>query len=211
SVHHLDDAGWRALRAHGLRTVVDLRSDFERTAAPYAAAGDLAVVETGWEDGLLDDPEFRSWAEDGSLATAWYYRRFLERWPERTAGVVAAVADAAPGGVLVHCVRGRERTGLLVLLLLAVAGVDHGAIVAGFAETDRRLLGVRPADGPDGTEAERALWAGAGTSAAATVAALLDELDVAAYLLAGGCTPDQLDRVRERLVGPASAPDEAGR
>ena len=81
----------------------------------------VATVHVPMDD--VDDTRF--WREmwDGGLdGTPLYYRPFLERKPERCVAAVAAVADAPPGGVLVHCGIGRDRTGLVALLLLALVG-----------------------------------------------------------------------------------------
>jgi protein-tyrosine phosphatase len=190
----LSRAGWAALRAHGVRTCVDLRSSFEVRAHPYAVPdGGVARVAVPWEEGLLDDPEFRSWSESGLLAGALYYEPFLRRWPERTAAVVRSVAAAGPGGVLYHCQGGRDRTGLLTILLLALAGVPAEVIVE-----DRFRLRVAPDDGQRAVE--EALYAAAGTTGEATVLALLAELDVEDYLRAAGVEAEVLAGLRDRLL-----------
>ena len=43
--------------------------------------------------------------------------------------MIAAVAEAPPGGVAVHCVDGRDRTGLIAVLLLALVGVERQEIL----------------------------------------------------------------------------------
>jgi protein-tyrosine phosphatase len=190
----LSPAGWAALRAHGVRTCVDLRSSFEVRAHPYTVpAGGVARVAAPWEEGLLEDPEFRSWSESGLLACALYYEPFLRRWPERTAAVVRSLAAAGPGGVLYHCQGGRDRTGLLTILLLALVGVPAEVIVE-----DRFRLRVAP-DDPQ-RAVEQALYATAGTTGEATVLALLADLDVEDYLRAAGVEAEVVAGLRDRLV-----------
>jgi protein-tyrosine phosphatase len=58
----------------------------------------------------------RVW-DEGLDGTPLYYRPFLEEKAERCAAAVAALADARTGGVLVHCGIGRDRAGLVALLL----------------------------------------------------------------------------------------------
>ncbi|MGH2598652.1 MAG: tyrosine-protein phosphatase, partial [Dehalococcoidia bacterium] len=114
----LTATGWSALHAHGIRTIVDLRNDEERRATDAdPRPTELATVHVPLEQDLLADPEYKQWAERGLLATPLYYRTFLSRWPERAAAAVAAVAHAQPGGVLIHCGLGRDRTGLVAMLL----------------------------------------------------------------------------------------------
>jgi protein-tyrosine phosphatase len=100
------------------------------------------------------------------------------------AAVVAAIAHARPGGVVVHCVGGRDRTGLVSLLLLALVGVAPEHIVADYALT------------PDA-------WDGAGE----VILALLAELDAEAYLRTAGLTQSDTEALRERLLAPVAAAD----
>lgn len=205
SLHRLGTSGWLVLRRHGVRTAVDLRSSFESSDASYeheAAAAGVTVAPTLWEEGLLDDPEFRNWAETGLLSCALYYRRFLERWPHRAAATVRAVANAAPGGVLIHCVRGRDRTGLLTTLLLTLVGVPADAVVADYLLTDDRLVATGIALGHEGLDGEAELYAAAGTTAEATLHDLLATLDLDALLRHAGLRAAELDRLRDRPVEP---------
>ena len=55
--------------------------------------------------------------------TRLYYKGTLQRWPVRHAAVISAIAQARPGGVLLHCSRGYDRTGIISLLLLALVGI----------------------------------------------------------------------------------------
>jgi len=58
---------------------------------------------------------------------------------DRSAAVLGAIAGAAPGGGVFHCVGGRDRTGQIAILLLALAGVDAERIVADYELSDVRL------------------------------------------------------------------------
>jgi protein tyrosine/serine phosphatase len=129
SLDHLTPLGWSALHSHGIQTIVDLRNTEERTLSMAGAT----VVQVPLEEGLDDDPEYSTWKATGRLATPLYYSGFLERWPDRCAAAVAAVARAESGGVVVHCGRGRDRTGLIVMLLLALVGVPPEDIAADYA------------------------------------------------------------------------------
>ncbi|MCU1351743.1 MAG: Protein tyrosine/serine phosphatase, partial [Acidimicrobiales bacterium] len=136
SLDGLRDAGWAALHEHGVRTVVDLRDGDERAAWVDSAAYGVTTIHLPLED--LSDVEF--WLEwRGVCNTALYYRAFLDRFPERSADLVAAFVGAAPGGVLFHCQIGRDRTGLVALLLLALAGVAADDIADDHALSDARL------------------------------------------------------------------------
>lgn len=182
----LTPAGWAALRDHGIRTIVDLRNEDER--GPAAAPPGIDVV---WLplDGMEEDPEFwERWGSGPEFGTPLYYRPHLDRFPERSGQVLAAVAGAKPGGVLVHCVGGRDRTGQVAMLLLALAGVTPEAIAA-----DYELSG--PAD----ADVERFL-AERGSGAGELVRETLAELDAEAWARAAGLGEAELAALRARLL-----------
>lgn len=200
NLDRLSGTGWHALAAHGISTCVDLRSEFEVDARPYTPPiPGVARIASPWEEGLLEDPEFLGWAQTGVLGSALYYAPFLARWPERTARVVTDVA-AAPGGVLFHCGRGRDRTGLLSVLLLSLADVPDEVIVADLLASDARLAVAGVDLTPDEVAAEAALYAARGTTAEATLSALLADLDADAMLRSAGVGAADLDALRQRLV-----------
>lgn len=183
----LTAAGWSALYAHGIRTIITL-STYGMTepelsfAPPYA---DLAVVAVEIED--ITDREFvREWASTELWSTPLYYQDALRRWPARHAAAISAIGQARPGGVLFHCARGHDRTGIIALLLLALAGVEPEEMVADYE------LSADP---------ERdALLADKGTSVRAVLLDVLAGLDVGGYLLKGGANPADLEAVRKRLL-----------
>jgi protein tyrosine/serine phosphatase len=193
----LTAAGWAALKEHGIRTVVDLREPDERRALD--AAGDLDVVHVPLDD--LGDTAF--WADwgDGANATPLYYPDFLARKPERCAAALGAVARARPGGVLVHCAGGRDRTGLVTMLLLGLAGVPDDEIVADYLRSFTRMTPLWAALGePDHGPLIHELLAGRGTTPEAAMRAALDGLDAEATLRAGGLTGADLESLRNRLL-----------
>ena len=119
------DAGWRAARAAGVRTIVDLRNEDEIRKAQFAAENSVTpegfgMLEVPIDD--IEDLEFWLYISNQRLGgTPLYYGPFLDRKPERCAAAIIALARTGPGGVLYHCAAGRDRTGLISLLLLALA------------------------------------------------------------------------------------------
>jgi protein-tyrosine phosphatase len=198
SANRLTAAGWSALQAHGVRTIVDLRDAAERQPDLAPRPAHLTTVELPLED-RTDTAFWQQWRH--LSGTPLYYRAFLERWPERFARVFAAVADADAGGVLIHCAAGRDRTGLVTLLLLSLLGVSPDVIAADYALSADRL---RPHFALLGRTDEdivaQELVRQANTSAHAAILATLAALNPAAYLRSGGLRDDQLAAVRARLL-----------
>jgi protein-tyrosine phosphatase len=182
----LNPAGWSALYAYGIRTVITLRThgmqepelDF---SPPYP---DIAVVQAPIED-ITDADFLRTWAENGLWSTPLYYQDALRRWPGRHAAVVSAVAHARPGGVLFHCIRGHDRTGIIALLLLALAEVTPEAILADYELS------------PDPEREE--ILAGRHTSTREVILNTLSGLEVERYLLQAGVSQADLAAVRKRF------------
>jgi protein tyrosine/serine phosphatase len=56
------------------------------------------------------------------------FQAILDRGADRMARIVTTTAFALPGGVLVHCHAGRDRTGLVIALALTLAGVPDTEI-----------------------------------------------------------------------------------
>jgi len=139
----------------------------------------------------LGDPEFlQQWAATDLWCTPLYYQDALLRWPQRHADVVAAFAQAQAGGVLIHCSRGHDRTGIISMLMLALAGVSTEDIVADYEMS------------PDPERDE--ILRGRNTSSRNVIIDILANLDVETYLLAAGLNQSDLETARERLLEPAS-------
>ena len=133
----MDAAGWADLRELGITTTVDLRNPEERVGTAEAPTG-ISVRNRPLEK--VDDPEYATtW--DNDWATPDFYAWGRQRWPELWSSVLTAIADA-PGGVLIHCAGGRDRTGMVAAVLLETAGVDRVAVlddyVRGIREGSRR-------------------------------------------------------------------------
>ncbi|CAN5854034.1 hypothetical protein BH24ACT3_BH24ACT3_14570 [soil metagenome] len=204
SLHRLTGPGWAALSAHGIRTLVDLRNAEQAAAEPQTPPAGISTVSVPLEEGLDDDLEFAAWMSSGLWTTPLYYATFLRRWPDRCASAVAAVAHAPPGGVLVHCGKGCDRTGLVVLLLLSVAGVGPEHIVADYLLTADRLrspaavrLGLE-----DHNHEIEAVLDREGTTLRAALLDTLASVDLVACLRDGGLTTAEEAAVRQRLVAP---------
>jgi protein-tyrosine phosphatase len=190
ALDRLTAAGWAALEAHGVRTVVDLRNHDERGEDVAPRPPGLTTLHLPL-DGVEDAEFWKHWHGRPDFGTPIYYRSFLDRFPDRTAAVFSAIAGAAPGGVAVHCGIGRDRTGLVVIMLLALAGVVLDDITADYALSEPRV--------PFGGVGD--FYERAGTTPAEVIAALLAALDVESYLLAAGVTREELAAIRERLLG----------
>jgi protein-tyrosine phosphatase len=211
NVRRLTDEGWRALAEHGVQRIVDLRFP-EELEEDQPRDVDIDVVHVSVL-GAGFDPEYVE-ELDAHLASvddvadhyAWSYVDFLERYRERFGEAFAAIADAE-GTVVVHCLAGKDRTGLVSAILLRLAGVDHATIGADYALTAGNLRERWEAWLQEAPDEERAKLEKLQHTPADAMARVVQEIerrygDVASYLRAARLTDAQVERLRERLVAP---------
>jgi protein-tyrosine phosphatase len=181
-----------------VRTVVDLRDPVELVEGEPSLASEFEVARVALFD--FGDDEFWSRWRGRYEANGRFYRETLERWPERFAEAVAAVAHARAGAVLVHCQVGRDRTGLVAALLLSLADVPAEEIASDYALSADRLRPLyeewlRVEEDPR----VRARLERENVSEAAAMLGLLEDLDAEAYLRTAGVTERDLAAARGRL------------
>jgi protein-tyrosine phosphatase len=209
SVRQLSEAGWHTAIEYGVRTVVDLRDEAELQADP---PGELPVevlhvpfLEFRRRDVVAEIEAVSAAASTPAIATRDVYLVFLEHFRENVARAIGAVARAPEGAVVVHCVGGKDRTGLVTAFLLDLAGVDHDEIGTDYALSELRL---KPRHDrwitEAGTEEERERLRRVAATPKEAIVEVLAELErrygaVEAYLRAGGLDPEDAERARARL------------
>ena len=212
NVRGLTDAGWRALADHGVTRIVDLRWP-EELAEDQPRDVDIDVVhvsvlgESYDRDYVAELDAHLASVDDVAEHYAWSYVDFLERYRERFGRALAAIADS-DGTVVVHCMGGKDRTGLVSALLLRLAGVGLEAIGEDYSLSADNLAPLSEqwlAEATD--EAEREKRRRLAHTPAEAMISVVEEIerrygDVASYLRAAGLTDAQVERLRERLVDP---------
>jgi protein-tyrosine phosphatase len=210
SVRTLTDAGWEALLAYGVSRIVDLRLHSELALDPPRELS-VEVVHVP----LMHELDDEEWVEidaigdaqpDAAASTRAVYLEFLERRRPQFAQAFTAVAGVPEGTVVVHCHSGKDRTGLVVALLLRAVGVDVETIAADYALSGpnlREQLVTWVAAAEDDVERERRRRIG--SAPAEAMVNVLEELErrygsVRDYLHAAGVRPESLDRATARLV-----------
>lgn len=203
SVRKLSGAGWEALVDYGISRIVDLRLARELEDDP----SHVPPVEVVHVKVLDEDVPGAQELFEADGTTADFYLGALDLFHERWARAVAAVGAAPEGGVVVHCLGGKDRTGLVTAMLLRLVGVPVEDVAADYGLSAARLGALNDqwiADAPDERERERRR--AFSLSEPQTMTETLAELDrrhgsVRDFLLAGGATEDELAGVRARLLG----------
>ncbi|OHV31750.1 MULTISPECIES: tyrosine-protein phosphatase [Pseudofrankia] len=201
----------------GLRGVVDLRAPFEnpRAAEWFPRLGVTWLHEPLLDlTGLSDQQALRSRIGDDY---ATFYAFMLEGAGPGLARILEFLVSGPRTPALVHCAAGKDRTGIVTSVLLAVAGVDRDAIVADYLATEQRIQAVREAlvqreeyrhlreraasDQSTGSLGSLALDPRA-------IIRILDIVEaapggVAGFLVANGVTEEQISRWRDMIIEPS--------
>lgn len=207
SLHRLTEDGQAHLLEAGLRTIVDLRRDEELATAPnvFAASDRVRYLQVSLSP-IPIAPNAEGGFDADSLPRT--YRAIVDSRHAELRQILGTLA--APGGLpaLVHCTAGKDRTGVVVALLLALAGVDHAAIAEDYALTATYLTEGFFADARARAQAAGRDWLLyqhlLGCPAELMLATLTD-LDeryggVEAYLRLIGLTDQELEALRTALT-----------
>jgi protein-tyrosine phosphatase len=195
----LSEAGWAAAWAHGVRTVVDLRNADEGEPDCTPRPAGITTVQVPQDP--VGTPFYEHWAEIDNLSSPLYFPAMLAEYPERVVAAVRAIANAAQGCVVFHCAGGKDRTGLLALVLLTLAGAATGEIIADYLLTYDRMkqrydeMGV-----PDQLTAVSELLASRGTTIEASLISTIESLAMPHFLLGNGLSDAELAALRTRLT-----------
>jgi protein-tyrosine phosphatase len=211
NVGALTPAGWQALEDHGVVRIVDLRWPEERVQDPPRSI-DIEVIHVSVLGPSLDEgldylrtlDAHVDAVDDVADHYEFSYVEFLERNRDRFGRALSAVADAS-GPVVIHCMGGKDRTGLLAALLLRLAGVALDEIGQDYALSGPNLAGTLDAwleSAPN--DRERSRRRKLSTTPAAAMSRVIAEVErrygsVDGYLAAAGVTLDQVARIRTRL------------
>jgi protein-tyrosine phosphatase len=121
----LTPAGWTALRGHGIRTIVDLRMT---TSVPPSRFPSRTARRGSTSSASRWTPSGAPRSGGGSGTTGWTARPCTtgRSWSRSRSGAPPRWPPwptPGPAGSWVHCTIGRDRAGLVTLLLLALASV----------------------------------------------------------------------------------------
>ncbi|MFC4067803.1 tyrosine-protein phosphatase [Actinoplanes subglobosus] len=204
SLHRMREADGQAFAALGIRTVIDLRREFEvekfgRVPEEHGVDyRNLVIRHVEW-DGIehsADVPHER-WLADR-------YLNFAEDGREGIAGSLRVIANAEAAPVVVHCMAGKDRTGTVCALTLSLLGVSDEDIAADYAlttEAMRPLTEYLLRASPETVKGNEHMF----DSPAEAMLLFLDDLralhgSVESYIREIGLTDDDLHSLRSHLL-----------
>lgn len=195
----LTAAGLRALAAYGVGTILDLR--WPEEAARHASPAAEALPHVRCQRiSLLTHTEDEWRLRSRDPAKELWKCAVLEHVRAELRHVLAFIAAAGPEPLLFHCVAGKDRTGLVAALLLALADVRPEAIARDYALSSQMLRVGYLLRYPD-IEPERILEAlRCPEEGAYNMLRFLEAAGgVRAYLAQIGLSADEIARLRARL------------
>lgn len=201
----LTEDGWRQAHAQGIRTVIDLRNAEERSRRPTDPVVDrralegISIVNVPTEE--AGHPGFEAVATP-YLNHPRLYPANIEFFPERIVAVFRALA-AARGSVVLHCSAGRDRTGLIVTMLLELAG--RRDLIAGQYEASVRGINhwhrISPTRHPYERYQEEDELVPQIAERLKALGRFIDALAVEEFLLEHGLSAAELAAVKDKLRG----------
>lgn len=195
----------RFLYNYGVRAVIDLRDASEVADCPDAKLGRgvdyVNIPLLGFNAAEVAEIEQHFTEQTFSMTNI--YQRILENY-EGVRACFRYIAEAPEGCVLFHCAVGKDRTGILAMLLLSLAGVDKWDIVANYVQTWANLMRDR-AFRADWYDAARSEFRSGMTSTPELIEYAYDVLEqdhngVESYLLECGVPDEDVAAVRQRLL-----------
>ncbi len=132
----------KTLKSKNIKRIIDLRDEREVVAAPDVFEDDdeITVIHIP----LLEDynspplhPETLTTEPVPDLSAL--YIRCVETCGARIRSVFELFSRPIDGATVVHCTAGKDRTGVIVALLLDLCGVNRNAILEDYAVSERLL------------------------------------------------------------------------
>jgi protein-tyrosine phosphatase len=198
----LSGAGQQSMHDYGVRTVIDLRSPQELAIDSYQLAAAYGCLRLHLPVEKYYPHVSARIAQATSLAEV--YCLIADHYADAIAAILEAVGSAPPGGVVLHCYNGKDRTGMMAALLLGIAGVPAGEIANDYAASQARLWPQYEKSLPKGaSEGGESFWSKPWAEPA-TMVGFLGHLDeryggVRAYLAQAGMQTEQIAQIDGRL------------
>jgi protein-tyrosine phosphatase len=196
--------GLQDLLGIGIGAVIDLRTTSEREHRPSPL--DEAGVRTTHTPIFTDDEDYPDHLATAAEVYCWWLR---ERRPG-VAAAMTAIADAPSAPILVHCHAGKDRTGVVVALVLRLAGVGVDAIADDYAISGVQLADMLARDrvtaverGMDPVRVERLFTVRREAMVQTMECVDTEHGGVLALLRSLGLTQTRIDRLSGLLLSPS--------
>ncbi|WP_179288104.1 tyrosine-protein phosphatase [Terribacillus saccharophilus] len=187
------------LREYGVKTVIDLRGEdeIETHKNPLAEEDFCEYYNIPFITEQVSDITFSS--NVNSIGD--FYIDLLKQNNDSVKRIFDVIDQAEEGCIIFHCAAGKDRTGILAMLLLGLAGVEKKDIVSNYEVTYTNLESLQQIENPHGDIPKEFLYSNRDYIIRAYEYILHTYQSVEHYLLEKGVGKDMIDRVKGRLLG----------
>ena len=201
----LSDTAYMLLKDHGVRTVIDLRSEaeLEQFGNPFRDDPDVTFHNIPLfvgDPGLDEDPTM-VFLQTHKLGD--FYVIMLNELGHNIVKILKILEDDSNGLCLFHCAHGKDRTGVIAAILYMIAGISREDIITSYKvsyEYASFFLDPLIAKKPDNMKHTL-------RSDTENMVILLDYIDsryggdIRIYLKENGMTDEDITRLEKRLIG----------
>ncbi|MCA0458164.1 MAG: tyrosine-protein phosphatase [Chloroflexi bacterium] len=201
-------AGCQYVMDYGVRTVIDLRDEWEIEAYPnvFASVSGIHYANIPLIGDRYSQDEAWTTASEGYTHLHELYAYYLDNCQPQIAAIVRALT-ASSGGTIFHCYAGKDRTGLIAALVLGSVGTAEDAIAEDYSQTGDQIVSL-VTEWRAYAAAREYDMAKFEQDVSAAPQTMLDTLrylttrygGVVPYLLSSGVTEAELTSLRQRLV-----------
>lgn len=198
------------LHRYGVRCTIDLRGQTEHDGNPEPfIASDVETHHVPlYEVNIADvkDVDLNSVYGGADPTITDVYRQIVERYRSNIGRVFKIMAAAPEGVVFFSCTVGKDRTGVIAMLLLMLCGCDKYDCISNYQPSGTHLRRWQAildmyAD-PNITENSKGQLDSTFESGEFLYDMIENEFGGAEnYLLGAGVTPEETEAVRQRLIG----------
>lgn len=193
----ISDQDKKFLEDYGLKTIIDLRSAMELSARPNPYLNHEQIQYHNVS--LFEKADPKSLATLTLDSLGGMYVEMLINHKNQIKTVMEIIAEAPEGSILFHCAAGKDRTGVIAMLLLGLAKVRNRDIVSNYEVSHTNLK--RNAYFKENKDTLSHLMGSTNTNMEDTLRYLYEHYpSIEAYLLDIGCTQEMLDKIKARFV-----------
>jgi len=141
-VANISEKDIQNLYDYGVRTVIDLRSAEEMNTTGHVLIEDERIDLHHLPLYMGNVTEIMEILESQKGATTFLQEYYLQILAEKNslADVLRVILEAQEGGVLFHCKVGKDRTGVVAMILLGLADVAQVDIAANYEVTHNYIM-----------------------------------------------------------------------
>ncbi|WP_272031742.1 tyrosine-protein phosphatase [Oceanobacillus kimchii] len=187
------------LKQYGLKTVIDLRGadEIEKHKNPLAEVDFCNYHNIPFITKEVSDITFSTY----KVTMGDFYIDLLEQKSDSVKKIFDVIAGAEEGCILFHCAAGKDRTGILAMLLLGLAGVERKDIVSNYEVTYTNLESMHHLVSSNENIPQEYMYSNRDYILKAYEYILETYQSVDQYLIAKDVDQYTIDQIRERFLG----------